>query len=133
MMVPIVKTGDREGGKLSPLFAGLVYAAAVACLSTILLSLLLALTGLREDTLPVYVYFIHGISTAVGGFVAARRSGEKGWYRGGMLGAIYALAVTLISFLGFDARLSTQSFIFLFVCFAVGAIGGMLGVNTRRR
>lgn len=132
-MVPIVKSGGSEGGRFAPLFAGLVYAASVACVATILLSLLLAVTGLREHSLPLYVYFIHGLSVFIGGFVAAKRAGEKGWYRGGMLGAVYGIAVTLISYLGFDAKLSSQTLVFLLVCFLVGAFGGILGINAKRR
>ena len=130
-MVPIVK--NSGGNWLSPVFAGLVYAMLVAGTSTVLLSLLLALSGLKEQSLPIYVYFIHGISVFTGGFITAKRSGEKGWYRGGILGVVYCLIVALVSFLGFDVGFSTQTLMFLLICFVTGAFGGMLGINARRR
>jgi len=130
-MVPIVKPA---GGKwLAPIFSGLLYAAVVACISTVLLSLLLAMTGLKEQSLPVYVYFVHGVSVFVGGFITAKRSGAKGWYRGGLLGVVYGILVSLISYLGFDAKLTKDTLMFLLICFATGAFGGMLGVNARNR
>lgn len=126
-MAPVAKTGGNAG---APLFAGLVWSLSVLVLSTLLLSLLLSATGLKEQSLPVYVYFIHGISVFVGGFVAAKRSGQKGWYRGGMLGFLYGLSVSLISWLGFDASWSLDTLMFLLICFATGALGGMLGINA---
>ena len=72
MMGPIVKT--ESSSTLSPLFAGLVYAMIVAVTATIIISLLLAMTGLREQSLPLYVYMIHGIAVFTGGFICAKRA-----------------------------------------------------------
>lgn len=129
-MVPIVKS---EGNNiLSPLFAGLVYAMVVAVTATIFISLLLALTGLREQSLPLYVYMIHGIAVFTGGFICAKRAGFKGWYRGGLLGIFYSLLVTLISYLGFSARVDLDTLVFLIICAVIGAFGGILGINAKR-
>jgi putative membrane protein (TIGR04086 family) len=129
-MDPVAKTG---GSSVVPILAGLAWSFAVLIMSTLLLSLLLAVTGLREAALPVYVYFAHGISIFTGGFVAARRAGHKGWYRGGTLGVVYGLTVSLISWLGFDAAWSLDTLTFVVISFATGALGGMLGINARRR
>lgn len=129
-MVPIVK--PEGNGTLSPLFAGLVYAMIVAVTATIVISLLLALTGLREQSLPLYVYMIHGIAVFAGGFICAKRAGIKGWYRGGVLGIIYGLIVTLIAYLGFSSGVNLDSLVFLIVCVIIGAFGGILGINAKR-
>jgi len=129
-MMPIVK---NSGGKwVSPIAAGLVYAWMVALAATVFVSLLLSWTGLKEQSLPLYVYMIHGLSVMTGGFIAAKRAGEKGWYRGGALGLVYGLIVVLISSLGFDVKLSTDTLVFLPVCLLTGAFGGILGINARR-
>ena len=74
-MMPIVK---NSGGKwVSPIAAGLAYAWLVALAATVLVSLLLSLTGLKEQSLPLYVYMIHGLSVLTGGFIAAKRAGKK--------------------------------------------------------
>jgi len=124
----------KSGGKsVLPLLAGLAWSFAVLATATLIVSLLLSVTGLKEEALPVYVHFIHGVSVFVGGFAAARRSANKGWYRGGMLGLCYGLAVSLTAWLGFDAVWSLETLAFLVICFAAGALGGMLGINARRR
>jgi putative membrane protein (TIGR04086 family) len=129
-MVPIVKS---EGNNiLSPLFAGLVYAMVVAITATIFISLLLALTGLREQSLHLYVYMIHGIAVFTGGFICAMRAGIKGWYRGGLLGILYSLLVTLIAFLGFSAQVDLDTLVFLVISAVIGAFGGILGINAKR-
>ena len=129
-MVPTVKSS--ESNWLSPLFAGLMYAMLVAFTMTVLISLLLAMTGLKEQSLPLYVYMIHGLAVFTGGFINAKRTGLKGWYRGAILGVFYGVIVTFISFLGFDEKLSLDTLVFLVICFIIGAFGGMLGINARR-
>lgn len=130
MMEPVVR--NHTGNRLSPVFAGLVYAMLVAGTATVVLSLLLAATGLKEQSLPLYVYVIHGFSVLTGGFVTAKRAAEKGWYKGGLLGVLYGLIVWLVSFLGFDVGFSLQTIYFWAGCFLVGAIGGIFGINAGR-
>jgi putative membrane protein (TIGR04086 family) len=121
----MVSTVKDEGNRvLSPLFAGLVYAMFVAVTTTILISLLLTITGLKEHSLPLYVYMIHGISVFTGGFICAKR--------GGLLGVIYCLIVTLIAYLGFHSGFDLDTLVFLIVCMVIGAFGGILGINAKR-
>ncbi len=129
-MMPVSKNSSDSW--LSPVIAGLTYAMLVAGTATILCSLLLAVTSLREQSMPVYVYVIHALSVFIGGFITARRSGEKGWMRGGYLGLLYGLIVFLVSYLGFHVEPALRTLMFLISCFIIGAFGGMLGVNVRR-
>ncbi len=130
-MIPVNKSSSG-GSWLSPVFAGLVYAMLVAGTATIVCSLLLAITNLSERSMPTYVYMIHSLSVFIGGFIAAKRSGEKGWIRGGYLGVLYALVIILVSYLGFHVDPALRTLMFLLACFILGAFGGMLGVNLRR-
>lgn len=123
---------NESARRLPPLIAGLLYAAVVAAAATLLVSLLLTVTGLKEQSLPVYVYIIHGSAILVGGFVHAKRSGSKGWYRGGTLGLAYALIVVLVSYLGFDAKLTAATLLFVPACLVAGALGGILGINAAK-
>lgn len=129
-MIPINKM--RAIRVTSPLPAGLLNAFAVMILSTLLVSLLLVFTSMREQELSLYVYFIHGISLLCAGLTAGRRSGFKGWYFGGITGVCYALLIVLVSFLGFDAGWNVHTGILALMSFVIGAIGGMIGVNLRK-
>ncbi|WP_244865184.1 TIGR04086 family membrane protein [Xylanibacillus composti] len=116
----------------SPLPAGLLYAFATMILCTLLVSLLLVFTSMREQSLSLYVYLIHGAALLCGGLTAGKRSGFKGWYFGGVTGLLYALLIVLVSFLGFDAGWSIHTGILAVMSFLIGAVGGMIGVNLRK-
>jgi putative membrane protein (TIGR04086 family) len=116
----------------SPMLSGMVYAMiAMVCL-TVLLSLLLLMTDLKESAMSIYVYSIHGVSLLIGGFVAGKRAYTKGWFNGGMIGFIYSLIILLVGYLGFDASFSLETLGTIGGSFLVGAFGGIMGVNTRK-
>ncbi|GIP39227.1 membrane protein [Paenibacillus sp. J31TS4] len=127
-----VKQRPTGMGAASPILSGLLYAFVVMSIAAVVTSLILMLTDQKEDALPTYAYIIHAVALLLGGWVAGKRAEMKGWYYGAVLGVIYALVVILIGFLGFDKGLDLQTLLFTCLSFGVGAIGGILGVNTRK-
>lgn len=101
-------------------------------LITFIVSLLLLMTSMQEHSLAVLIYFIHGIALLIGGFVTGRRIDEKGWYYGGLLGIVYCVIVVLIGLLGFQSSLNLTTLLMFVLTFSAGALGGILGVNTRQ-
>jgi putative membrane protein (TIGR04086 family) len=126
-----IRTVARSGGRLALLY-GLFAATLWLGAGALLLSLLLRYGGLDEASLPSLALAAHGVSALAGGFTAGRRAGQKGWYVGLLLGALYALIVLAIGFLAADAPLSLQSLSLLATAAGAGTIGGMFGVGTRR-
>ncbi len=116
----------------SPLLSGLIYSFIVMGITTLATSLLLTLTSQDEQVLSIYAFIIHALSLCVGGWMAGKRSGEKGWYYGGICGTIYGIIVVLVGFLGFDQSIDLQSLFLLLGSFVISAIGGMVGVNTSK-
>ncbi|MDP4095193.1 TIGR04086 family membrane protein [Paenibacillus sp. P96] len=116
----------------SPLLSGLFYAFIWMMAGALVLSLLLWLTGMQEQDLSLFTYIIHGISMLAGGFVSGKRSGKKGWYRGGVTGLVYGVAVLVIGFLALDSRMNVQDLLHLSAAFILGAFGGMLGINLSK-
>ena len=116
----------------SPLLSGLIYSFIVMGITTLGVSLLLTLTSQDEQVLPTYAFIIHALSLSVGGWMAGKRSGEKGWYYGGICGTIYGIIVLLVGFLGFDQGIDLQSLLLFVGSFLIAAIGGMIGVNTSK-
>jgi len=114
----------------SPILSGLIWSFIWLGAGALLLSVLLTGNTLREhETLP-WVLGIHAFSAMAGGFVAARRSGQKGWYYGIANGAIYATLIVLAGFLALDAGWSLRIALLLGVTCLSGTLGGMLGVNA---
>ncbi|MFX3646996.1 MAG: TIGR04086 family membrane protein [Paenibacillus sp.] len=116
----------------NPILSGLCQAFVWMFIGALILSFFLWMSGMREQDLSMYTYVVHGLSLLVGGFVAGKRSGEKGWYYGGITGIVYGLLVLLIGFLALDASFNWKDGLQLLSAFFISALGGMFGVNTHR-
>jgi putative membrane protein (TIGR04086 family) len=116
----------------SPIFSGLVYSLIVMAVGTLITSLLLLFSNVQESSLPTYTSIIHGISVFIGGWVAGKRAGNRGWYFGGLLGVLYSVIVWIVGFLAYDSGLNVKSLVLLGAAFAIGSLGGILGVNSRK-
>lgn len=126
------KASKVQASIAAPLFSGLLYSFITLIILVLIISLVLAGTSLKEQSLPLLVYFIHGISLLVGGFVTGKRKSAKGWYHGGILGIVYWVVVLIIGFLGLDAAFSMGTLLTALICFLAGAIGGIAGVNMKK-
>lgn len=116
----------------SPLFSGLVYALIWMIAGTVIVSLLLLWTDIQETRLSAFSFIVHSIAVFAGGLVSGKRAGSKGWYHGGIVGLLYSLLVMMIGFLAFDAGIQKETPVLITLCFLLGALGGILGVNTRK-
>jgi putative membrane protein (TIGR04086 family) len=115
----------------SPLLSGLVNATISLFVGMIVLSMILAWTDLKEQSLSAWVYIIHAVASVIGGMASGKRADNKGWYHGGMAGILYGIIILLAGFLGFDAHFGAQTLALLALSFACGALGGMVGVNRK--
>lgn len=116
----------------APMLAGLLYAIMWLAIGSIALSLLLHFSAMKETSLSSYTLLVHGFAAWCGGFVAAKRSGRKGWYFGAIIGFIYGLIILVAGFLALDNALSLKALLLFAITILAGAIGGMLGVNAKR-
>ncbi|WP_233531670.1 TIGR04086 family membrane protein [Paenibacillus alkalitolerans] len=122
-------SGVRAG---SPILTGLLYSLVSMALATVIVSLVLKFSGMKEGSMTTYVYVIHSAALFIGGLVTGKRSGKRGWYNGGMMGVLYSVVVVLIGFLSYDAALTMYTLVLFALSFFMGAFGGMIGVNLRR-
>jgi putative membrane protein (TIGR04086 family) len=127
-----VKQAPKPPLIASPLLAGVLFSIIWLAAGALLLSLLLHFTSMQESSLPSNALLVHGCASLAGGFTTGRRSENKGWYNGAMLGLLYAVIVIIISFLASNATISMHSAVLLGVSLLAGAFGGMIGVNMRR-
>ena len=116
----------------SPILSGLLYAFIIMSIAAVITSLILMLTDQKEDALPAYAYIIHTISLCLGGWVAGRKAEMKGWYYGGILGLVYSVIIIMIGFLGFEKGYDLNTILFSAASFFIGALGGIIGVNTHK-
>ncbi|WP_018130831.1 TIGR04086 family membrane protein [Effusibacillus pohliae] len=117
----------------APVLHGLIYAYAVAFGAILLATALITWTAVPESKLPVITYAINLAAVVIGSFVSARRSGEKGWYYGGLTGLFYSVSITLLGLIVVAASFTLHNVIQIVLLSAIGGLGGIIGVNTRSR
>lgn len=122
--------GSKKVGK--PILTGLMYTLVMVLASAFIFALLLYFTSLSDSHLPLISYIITGTSLTVGGFVSGKKAGAKGWYYGGVTGAIYGVLLAIIGFLAFNAAFTLRDLSLAVLSFLFGALGGILGVNSRK-
>jgi putative membrane protein (TIGR04086 family) len=112
-----------------PILSGLLTVIVILLSASIFLSLVAHLSSVKESTLQSITVPITLITLFIGGFIAGRRSGAKGWYYGGLTGLSFLILIWLVSFLGFDASFSLKN-VLTYASYLVLAIcGGVIGVN----
>jgi putative membrane protein (TIGR04086 family) len=117
----------------SPILTGIVATLTLMLVGSVVTSLFLQFSSFSEASMPVATYVVNGLSLFIGGLLAGRRGGQKGWYFGGLTGLSYFILLVLIGFLAFDVVPKINSLIYLAFSFLVGAFGGIFGVNTANK
>ncbi|CAM4191209.1 TIGR04086 family membrane protein [Paenibacillus typhae] len=116
----------------SPVLSGLSRSFMWMLLGAIVLSLLLWGSGMKEQDLAMYTYIVHGIAAAFGGLTAGRRASSKGWYQGALTGVFYGVIVLLVGFLALDSSPAGIDGLWVLAAAAIGALGGIFGVNLQK-
>lgn len=108
----------------------IVLGFAISFSLIIIVSLLLKLTSLRENKLPILNNIIMVVSISIASIYLALKLKEKGWLYGLGLGALYYCIIILVSFI-LERTISIDLILGIKLLSAsiIGSIGGMIGVN----
>lgn len=115
----------------SPLLAGLLTVWLLVIVGSLVTAFVLNYTNVQEQNFNYFSYTINIVALLIGGWIAGRRSGRRGWYYGAATGLLYAVLVFFIGMLAFDIALSWMSLLHFASAIVIAALGGMLGVNAR--
>lgn len=116
----------------NPVLSGLSRSFLWMLLGAFILSLLLWGSGLEEKDLSFYTYIVHAVAVGFGGLTAGRRASSKGWYQGSLTGLVYGIIVLMTGFLALDSAPSLTDMLWIVAAAAIGALGGMFGVNLQK-
>ena len=113
---------------------GLAVAYAITCIVFIAYAILITYTNISMDSLPLVVTVTSVISSLVAGYDAAKAALRRGWLWGLAAGFLYALILVIIGYwvgqgFAFDLRTVTT----LLLSVAGGGLGGVIGINFRKR
>ncbi|HLR62583.1 MAG TPA: TIGR04086 family membrane protein [Lentibacillus sp.] len=111
------------------LLYGWIIILGLLLLTSIILALLLQLTGLNEMTLSWITLAVGLISLFIGGIVAGVKGKEKGWVIGAITGAGFTLFTFLVQYLGYQQGFSLEQSIHHAGFILAALLGGVIGVN----
>jgi putative membrane protein (TIGR04086 family) len=110
-------------------FYGVVAIFIFAAISSLMFSLILRFTDVKESSISYFVLFLSFLSLFIGGFISGGKGKRSGWILGCGVGLIYTLIVFLYQYLGLDTLFSIKQLIYYASYVLTAMMGGILGVN----
>lgn len=128
--------GDfKENGlenKVILIIKGIGIAMILTIIMILVLSIILAFTSLKENTIMPSIIFISSFDILIGSFWCSKKIENKGIIFGSIVGLGYMIFIYLISsILNFDFSLGLNSIIMIGCGILGGALGGILGINMK--
>ncbi|MBR2441610.1 MAG: TIGR04086 family membrane protein [Clostridia bacterium] len=109
---------------------GAALALALSLLSAVVLAVILRCTQMSAKLVYPITQTVKAVCLCLGAAVFVR--GEKGWLKGMAVGLVFtALSYLAFSSLGGDFSLSWLILLEVAISLAVGALGGIVGVNLK--
>ncbi len=118
------------GAILKPLFISLV----LTFLSLCLLAVCIVYGPVTEKAADTSVLLATAVCILICGFLSGRQGQRRGLLRGAAAGILYVLVAYIVAALAFGSLTpSGESIKLLGMGAGLGALGGILGINTRRK
>lgn len=115
---------------LKPLFISLLVTFLALCL----LAMCIAYGPVSEQAADTCILLATAVSIFLAGFLTARQKNSRGFMWGGCAGLLYAVTAYFTAALAFGSMTPAGGFWRLvLIALLAGAIGGTVGVNTRRK
>lgn len=123
--------GIADSIRKFPILYGLAWSLFWAVVGTILVGLWAHYGTLAPHAVVVSVYVVHSCAIFLGGAVASRHAGVRGWFYGGLVGLLYSLVMVAIGFVVYNTFiLDAPGVLRICILTLVGAFSGMIGVNV---
>ena len=116
------------------LLKGVILAFLISLVLICVLAAVVYFSDIQDRTISTLVLVISAVSVAIGAYFLAR-SISSGGLLNGLLLALFYFVVLLIASFAINGRvsLSGSNFLRLFSQGVAGALGGVLGINTRSK
>ncbi len=128
---------NTDGGRGAEVAYGALNLLLTLMLSVVLLfltAILATYLSFTDGAIRASVICVTGISVIFAGFRAARHFGSSGLLHGSLSGVLYVVMLCFIACIAFrDFGLNSNFLYTLMLGISCGGIGGIFGVNTRRK
>lgn len=123
-----------QSKQIKALTIGILIAFSITCIIFLGYSMLITYTGMTERNLPMVVAVTTLLSVMVAGFDAARAAESRGWLWGMGAGLVYILILTTLMMNVLDRfAVDTRTITSIVLAIAGGGMGGILGINMKKR
>ncbi|NLJ55758.1 MAG: TIGR04086 family membrane protein [Firmicutes bacterium] len=128
---------STQGGALAPfsplslILRGILVALGFSFLFLAVNALLIYFSPLSEVIVPYLLFAGTLLSILWGAIYVGKRTEEKGWLRGGLMGLCYVLILFILNIVfRVELQLGFGLLTKLFLGFSFGTLGGILGINS---
>ena len=127
------RSGDGSPGGSILMFLPFV---AIGLIVSVIIFLVIAgiytVTPMQPSLLAPIAVVVSLVCVFASSFVAGKFGAAPGWLAGGITGAGYAIIMVIAGWVtGALPLLSARPILILLCCFAVGAVGGVFGINLK--
>lgn len=95
---------------------------------------LITYTGFSETYIDTVVIITTVLSIIISGMAVSVGARSRGWLNGGIGGVVYMFVLTLLGMMfQDDAFFGMRDVLMLLIGFVLGAVGGIVGINMKRK
>lgn len=118
---------------IRPVAWGLLAGMAVCLVILLLMAAIMTAKDIPQGAVTPMALVAAASGALTGGFTAACIAHENGWLLGAVCGLLLYVLIALTGFIFLQGIRGEQALLKLLILVACGAVGGIIGVNRRKR
>lgn len=124
--------GKIMGERMKASFIGVVTVIGLMLVGSLVIALFVNFMDFSKSGFQWLSFIISVLILMVGGFIGGRKTEEKGWLTGAIVGVIYIIGIMLYQFLAQNAWIYSNQTLYFLIFVVAAVVGGMFGVNFKK-
>ncbi|SEP92883.1 TIGR04086 family membrane protein [Piscibacillus halophilus] len=120
------------GERMKASFIGVVTVIGLMLVGSLVIAIIVNFSTLSSSAFQWISFITSVLVLMVGGFIGGKKTEEKGWLTGAVVGIIYVIGIILYQFLAQDAWMYQNQFLYFLIFVLAAVVGGMFGVNIKK-
>lgn len=127
--------GNQKGtNNVVNLFKGIIFSILITLVLLFAFAAILTYSDMQESSIPVVTIAITAISILIGSSISTIKINKNGIINGGIIGFVYIFLLYILSSvvkIGF--ALNAYSIVMMILAIVAGMVGGIVGVNIKKK
>lgn len=125
---------NKTNKAIISLAKGSIFSYIITTVIFIMYGLLLTYTDTTEKNMQLIVMITTVFSVLIGGIIASKGVNSKGLIFGMLVGLVYALIMIMVSFCILpNIKITSKMIMIIILALSSGGIGGIIGINTKKK